>query len=167
MPLRQCASKCQRVRRLRPTCSGHAECNGLAKGPVMMTQSKHITHRLSILLLAMPALLLLCNACGTDNSSSGSGYSPPVSSGSLNQNSNNYCSAQSGDDSCDHCVKSKCCPEVQACSENAECTNLAECANSCTTISCQNSCEQQHPKGVTAVVNLGDCMLNYCESVCN
>src|SRR5262249_9222070 len=64
------------------------------------------------------------------------------------------------------CLNTNCAAEMNACVSNPDCSNLLTCLGACTTLSCQNNCYQQFPKGAAGAGPVGTCTQAHCAAAC-
>lgn len=74
------------------------------------------------------------------------------------------CSELKDGDSCDKCMGSCCCTQLDACASSSACTNLVGCAAACSSDSCIEDCLTSYSSGATIMMNLFECMDGKCSS---
>jgi hypothetical protein len=69
---------------------------------------------------------------------------------------------------CDQCAKAKCCEEVRTCVDTPDCTRLQECIDPCdqSAFVCIGNCQDMHPKGNSALIDVGSCVQSNCKKEC-
>lgn len=75
------------------------------------------------------------------------------------------CNPKAGADECDQCVGDSCCAEIEAC--GADCQALFSCIDSCTNDFCFEACAKAHPRSVSALGALSECLEAECAVECN
>src|SRR5690606_37360247 len=76
-----------------------------------------------------------------------------------------------GDPTCDGCMQSQCCNQVNACFADQNCAGLVECLSAnCAGASDVAACAQQYcascEPGVTAFNQIASCLQAYCSTEC-
>jgi hypothetical protein len=88
--------------------------------------------------------------------------------GSGGSSGSSACAAQSGDDACVACTRSKCCTAFKNCSANTDCAAVASCYGQCDVNddACFTNCADAHPSGDQLFSKVITCLDAQCSTEC-
>jgi hypothetical protein len=69
---------------------------------------------------------------------------------------------------CSTCMATNCCPDATTCDKNAQCSGLFSCLGACTSgdATCQSTCHNQYPSGLTTYNKFASCVNSKCSTQC-
>jgi hypothetical protein len=82
-------------------------------------------------------------------------------------------SITSGDATCDSCIESSCCVEVNNCFDNSDCAALDSCIGNCLDLdaalqsACASDCNSSHASSASKWQAAASCIQNTCSGSCN